>query len=105
MACESVSNVPSAQPSIKVQDAVTIAETALGGTLVSSIPPTVQYFVKDDGTLALTHVFHVSNTSTGAWYEAFVDAHSGKLVSVSDFVAHATVRAGLQLSQIKEAYR
>ncbi|KAK0421665.1 hypothetical protein EV421DRAFT_1915986 [Armillaria borealis] len=31
-----------------------------------------------------------SNEETNAWYEAFVDAHSGEILSVTDFVAQAT---------------
>ena len=39
----------------------------------------------------LTHVVQIENDETGAWFEAFVDAHTGEVVSVTDFVAHATV--------------
>lgn len=38
-----------------------------------------------------THVVQIQNDTTGTWFEAFVDAHSGDLVTVTDFVARASV--------------
>ncbi|THU99702.1 hypothetical protein K435DRAFT_658463 [Dendrothele bispora CBS 962.96] len=52
----------------------------------------LEYLVRPDGTIKLAHVFQVRNTSEGTWYEAFVDAHSGELMSVTDFVAEATYK-------------
>ena len=71
------------------------AEHELGGTHsnVTDPTPSLQYLAREDGSLALTHAFHVTNNTAGTYYEAFVDAHSGKLISVTDFVAQATVRA------------
>lgn len=68
-------------------------ELVLGGTHSSDIHPTpsVEYLATSDGSLALTHVFQVSNETAVSWYEAFVDAHTGELLSVTDYVAHATV--------------
>jgi extracellular elastinolytic metalloproteinase len=40
----------------------------------------------------LTHVVEVQDEATNAWFEAFVDAATGELVSVTDFVAQATYR-------------
>ena len=51
----------------------------------------LEYFVQPNGNVALTHVVQVENNSTGTYYEAFIDAHSGKLVSITDFVSHGTV--------------
>ena len=48
-----------------------------------------------DGSLALTHVVQIQNDETGAWFEAFVDAHTGELVQLTDFVAKASVRANI----------
>lgn len=53
--------------------------------------PSLQYFVKEDNSSVLTHAVQIRNESANAWYNAFVDAHSGELVSVVDYVAHATV--------------
>ncbi|CDO72836.1 hypothetical protein BN946_scf185002.g21 [Trametes cinnabarina] len=81
-----------ATPSIKVEDAVAAAEKHLKGTFESEeFPePTIEYFAKDDGSAALTYVVQVRNDTAGTWYEAFVDAHSGDLVSVTDFVSKAS---------------
>jgi extracellular elastinolytic metalloproteinase len=49
--------------------------------------------VKADNTAVLTHVVEVENDNTNAWFEAFVDAATGELVSVTDFVSKATYRA------------
>ena len=52
-------------------------------------PPSLEFFAKEDRTLALTHVIQVQNNDH--WFEAFVDAHSGEIVNIIDFVAHASV--------------
>jgi extracellular elastinolytic metalloproteinase len=48
--------------------------------------------VKADNTAVLTHVVEVEDDAAGTWFEAFVDAATGELVSVTDFVAKATYR-------------
>ena len=87
------SKAPSTTPTVEVSDAISAAEDLLGGTYDNSAypAPSLEYFAKEDGSFALTHVFHVTNDTAGTFYEAFVDAHSGELLSVTDFVAHATV--------------
>ncbi|TBU26937.1 Fungalysin metallopeptidase-domain-containing protein [Dichomitus squalens] len=83
------SNVPSTSPSISVEDAISKAESALSGKF-NEHPPTVEFVAKKDGSLSLTHVVQIQNDTTGAWFEAFVDAHSGALVQLTDFVAKAS---------------
>jgi extracellular elastinolytic metalloproteinase len=46
---------------------------------------------KSDKSAVLTHVVEVQDAETNAWFEAFVNAESGELVQVTDFVAQATV--------------
>ncbi|KAI0634676.1 Fungalysin metallopeptidase-domain-containing protein [Trametes polyzona] len=84
--------VVSTEPSVKVEDAIASAEELLKGKHdAENFPaPTLEWFAKDDGSIALTHVFQVRNEEAGTWYEAFVDAHSGDLVSVTDFVSKAS---------------
>ncbi|KAF9486110.1 hypothetical protein BDN70DRAFT_794602 [Pholiota conissans] len=79
----------STTPSISVESAISIAEKALDGTF-NNHPPTIEFFAKPDNTAVLTHVVQIQNDATGAWFEAFVDAHSGELVSVTDFVTRAS---------------
>ncbi|EIW51569.1 uncharacterized protein TRAVEDRAFT_176097 [Trametes versicolor FP-101664 SS1] len=79
-------------PSVAVADAIAAAEELLSGTHdAENFPePTLEWFAKEDGSVALTHVFQVRNEEAGTWFEAFVDAHSGDLISVTDFVSKAS---------------
>ncbi|KAK0439148.1 Fungalysin metallopeptidase-domain-containing protein [Armillaria borealis] len=43
-----------------------------------------------EDVMTLTHIVQVRNKETNAWYEAFVDAHLGEILSMADFVAQAT---------------
>ncbi|KAH9850436.1 Fungalysin metallopeptidase-domain-containing protein [Lenzites betulinus] len=85
------SSVPSTTPSISLEDAIAKAESALSGKF-NEHPPTLEFVVQKDGSLALTHVMQIQNDDTGAWFEAFVDAHSGEIVHLTDFVAKASYR-------------
>ncbi|KAF9446061.1 hypothetical protein P691DRAFT_794998 [Macrolepiota fuliginosa MF-IS2] len=78
-----------ATPSVSQEKAISIAEDALDGTH-NGQPASIQYIAKDDGSLVLTHSMQIQNKAKGTWYDAFVDAHSGELVHVTDFVAKAS---------------
>ncbi|KAH8107793.1 Fungalysin metallopeptidase-domain-containing protein [Cristinia sonorae] len=84
-------SVPSSTPSVTVDQAIAKAESALSGKF-NEHPPSVEFVAKEDGSMALTHVVQIQNDKTGAWFEAFVDAHTGDLVTVTDFVTKATYR-------------
>ena len=77
-------------PSITWKAALPAVESSLDGKH-NGLEPTLEYLVKPDGSIALTHVLQIRNEETNAWYEAFIDGHSGELISVTDFVAHASV--------------
>ncbi|KAG9217485.1 hypothetical protein CCMSSC00406_0008597 [Pleurotus cornucopiae] len=81
--------IASSTPSISLEKAVSIAENALEGKR-NEHPAGLEYYVTPGGSVVLTHVVQVQNEATDAWYEAFVDAHSGDVVSVTDFVADAS---------------
>ena len=83
--------VPSATPSISLDDAIASAESFLSGKF-NDHPATLEFVAKEDGSLALAHVVQIQNDETGAWFEAFVDAHSGDVIHLTDFVAKASVR-------------
>lgn len=83
-------SIASSTPSISLEAAIQAAEEALDGQY-NNHPASIQYFVKEDGSVALTHVMQIRNEAVGTWYDAFIDAHSGVLLHVTDFVAHATV--------------
>ncbi|KAF9008254.1 Fungalysin metallopeptidase-domain-containing protein [Cyathus striatus] len=84
-------SIASSTPSITVDAAISFAEKALSGKF-NQHPPTLEFLVKEDNTTALTHVMQIENDATGAWVEAFVDAHSGELLSITDFVTQASYR-------------
>ena len=86
--------VASTTPAVSSEDAIATAEQQLNATFdKENFPePTLEYITQEDGTLALVHVFQVRNEAEGTWVEAFVDAHSGDIVSITDFVAKASVR-------------
>ncbi|KAJ3514000.1 hypothetical protein NLJ89_g2625 [Agrocybe chaxingu] len=78
-------------PTLSVEEAIAAAEQTLDGKY-NDHPATLEYVVKADNTAVLTHVVQIENDETGAWVEAFIDAHSGDLVSVTDFVTKASYR-------------
>ncbi|KAH9029338.1 Fungalysin metallopeptidase-domain-containing protein [Lactarius deliciosus] len=73
-------------PSVSIDDAITTAERTLAG-IHDGHPPKLEFVVKPCGFAALTHVIQIHNKTAGTWYEAFVDAHDNKVISVTDFVA------------------
>ncbi|KAF5346158.1 hypothetical protein D9758_009961 [Tetrapyrgos nigripes] len=83
------SNIASSTPTVSLEDATATAEKALSGTF-NQHPATLEFLVKDDGSAVLTHVMQIQNEEAGTWFEAFVDAHSNELVSVTDFVSKAS---------------
>ncbi|OBZ71043.1 Extracellular metalloproteinase 5 [Grifola frondosa] len=85
-------SIPSITPSISVDDAISKAESALSGKF-NDHPPTIEFIAKQDGSVALAHVVQVQNNDVGVWFEAFVDAHTGDIVHITNFVAKAAYLA------------
>ncbi|RDB18624.1 Extracellular metalloproteinase MEP [Hypsizygus marmoreus] len=83
--------IASSTPSIMVEAAIAKAERALAGQY-NGHQISIQYLVKSDGSVALTHTIQIRNESAGTWYDAFVDAHSGELLHITDFVARSSYR-------------
>ena len=87
-------SIASATPKITSEAAIAAAEDALSATRVADAPaPVVQYFITDADHAVLTWVVHVETADLQHYYEAYVDAATGKVVSISDLVAQATYRA------------
>jgi len=63
-------------------------------------PAKLEYLANPNGHLSLVHVIQIQNETSGTWYEAFMDAHSdsGQLLSLTDFVSHATASTLSKLS-------
>lgn len=74
-----------------MKDVVPHLEESLDGKH-NDHPPSLEYLATEDGSVSLTHVVQIRNETTGTWFEAFVCAHTGKILSVTDFVSHASVR-------------
>ncbi|EJF58150.1 hypothetical protein DICSQDRAFT_110674 [Dichomitus squalens LYAD-421 SS1] len=86
------SKIADSTPAVAVEDAIATAEAQLNGKFdTENFPePTLQYFVKEDDSAVLVHAFQVRNEGAGTWYQAYVDAHTGELVSITDFVNKAS---------------
>ncbi|TFK62340.1 hypothetical protein BDN72DRAFT_395354 [Pluteus cervinus] len=80
------SAIAPSQPTFDLNQAITKAEGLLDGKH-NDITPTLEYLVRPNGTASLVHVIQIQNEGSNTWYEAFVDAHSGDLISITDFVA------------------
>lgn len=77
-------------PSVTVESVIPKVEKALNAKF-NGHPTTVEYLARDDGTVSLVHVIQVQNEEVNSWFEAYVDAHTGELISLTDFVAEASV--------------
>ncbi|KAF8625348.1 hypothetical protein AX15_005430 [Amanita polypyramis BW_CC] len=85
----STTKIASYKPSIGWKTVLPRIEVSLSGKY-NNHPPSLEYLVRPDGSAALTHVLQIQNKTDGTWYQAFIDAHTGELLSVNDFNAHAT---------------
>ncbi|KAF9026007.1 hypothetical protein BDZ89DRAFT_1067853 [Hymenopellis radicata] len=84
------SNIADSTPTIDVQSAISTVEDQLDGTFNGYTA--LNYLSLADGSVALTHAIQVQNEETNAWLEAYVDAHTGELLSVVDFVSDLTYK-------------
>ncbi|TFK97385.1 Fungalysin metallopeptidase-domain-containing protein [Pterulicium gracile] len=77
-------------PTISVEEATSIAEDELFGTFTGPAAR-LEYVAQKDGSAALAHVLQIRNEQESTWYKAFVDTHTGELISVVNFVAQAAL--------------
>ncbi|ESK87510.1 putative extracellular elastinolytic metalloproteinase precursor [Moniliophthora roreri MCA 2997] len=84
-------NIADSKATVDVNAVIAKIEMALDDKK-NDIEPTLEYLALEDGSVALVHVLQVQNEELNSWYEVYVDAHSGELLSVTDFVADATYR-------------
>ncbi|KAF8331552.1 Fungalysin metallopeptidase-domain-containing protein [Amanita rubescens] len=85
-------SIAPSQPTVSFESVLPYIEELLGGQF-NNHPPSLEYLVRPDMSVALTHVLQIQNTTDGTWYEAYICAHTGQLLSVNDFVAHASYTA------------
>ncbi|KAH9477316.1 Extracellular metalloproteinase MEP [Psilocybe cubensis] len=81
-----------ASPTVSWRSVLPQVEEVLEGKY-NGFNTTLEYLARADGSVALTHVVQIQNEETNAWYEAYIDAHSGELLSVTDFVNDASYTA------------
>ncbi|KAF8885323.1 Fungalysin metallopeptidase-domain-containing protein [Infundibulicybe gibba] len=74
----------------KVQSVIPRAEKVLQGKFNGHA--TLEYLSIGPGNIHLTHVVQIQNDNKGTWFEAYMDAHSGAFIAVTDFVAEASYR-------------
>ncbi|KZV62018.1 hypothetical protein PENSPDRAFT_642738 [Peniophora sp. CONT] len=85
------SDIASSTPSVSAEDAIKTAETALGASAADH-PTSLEYLALSDGSAALMHVVRVQDDDKGIAVDAYVDAHTNKLVSIVNFVTNLTYR-------------
>ncbi|KAK7038841.1 hypothetical protein VNI00_010471 [Paramarasmius palmivorus] len=84
-------SIPSSRPTVLLEDVVHGVEVSLNGKK-NGVQPTLEYLALQGGAAALVHVFQIQDEDAGIWYEAYVDAHSGELVSINDFGSDASYK-------------
>lgn len=85
-----IASIAPSQPTVSWKSVLPNIEELLGGQF-NNHPPSLEYLVRPDMSVALTHVLQIQNITDGTWYEAYICAHTGQLLSVNNFVAHASV--------------
>ncbi|KAF5332497.1 hypothetical protein D9611_005472 [Ephemerocybe angulata] len=94
--------IADSKPTVNLHDVVPKIEKQLEGTY-NNQPISLEYLALPDGSAALVHVIQIQNQEVNSWYEAFVDAHSGELLSITDFTADAAYRVlPIQKKDIRE---
>jgi len=82
--------IASSIPEIDESDAISAAESAMNAPY-NGYPVQIEYFAKEDGSVALVHCIQIQDADKAIWSEVYVDAHSGDVVSSTNFVAKASV--------------
>ncbi|CUA71508.1 hypothetical protein RSOLAG22IIIB_09638 [Rhizoctonia solani] len=84
-------SVAGAEPKLTKEEAIAKAESVTGAKY-NEWPTSLEYFAKDDDHIVLTHVVQVRNHESPEFYGVYVDANSGEVVNVIDFVIDASYR-------------
>ncbi|KAF6746897.1 metalloprotease [Ephemerocybe angulata] len=92
------------KPTIELQAVIPDIEKLLEGKY-NGHPSSLAYLARPDESASLVHVVQIENEETGTWYQAYVDAHDGQLLSAVDFVAHASYRVlPIQKQDLREGF-
>ena len=90
--CFHTAHIAPSKPTISLDDAIRIAEDMLDGKVLkaSTVANYLGYLAKEDGSAVLAYVFIIMDATISRRLQAFVDAHSGHLLSIEDMVFHAS---------------
>lgn len=86
----STAKIASNKPTLAASSLIAKVEAAFDATY-NNWPTSLHYLAQADGSVALVHAIQVQNEAINSWFEVYVDAHSGEILSTTDFVAEATV--------------
>lgn len=78
------------KPAFDVKSAIEIAEKMLDGDYNQRFR--LAYLARPDNSAILVYAIHIRNEEANTFYEAFVDAHTGELASLTNFVAGMAYR-------------
>ncbi|KAJ3512217.1 hypothetical protein NLJ89_g3646 [Agrocybe chaxingu] len=81
--------IASTRPTVAASTVISKVEAAFEGKY-NGFPIDLEYLARDDGSAALVHTIQVQNEEVNSWYEVYVDAHSGEILSATDYVADAS---------------
>ncbi|KAF5312513.1 hypothetical protein D9619_002331 [Psilocybe cf. subviscida] len=79
------------RPTVAASSVIAKVEAAFDANY-NQWPTSVHYLAQADGSAKLVHSIQMQNKEVNSWYEVYVDAHSGDILSVTDFVAEAAYR-------------
>ncbi|KAF8149160.1 Fungalysin metallopeptidase-domain-containing protein [Crassisporium funariophilum] len=83
--------IASSRPTISAKSVIAKAEAAFSGTY-NGFPTGLEYLAQADGSVALVHTVQIQNEEVNSWFEVYIDAHSGEILSVTDYVADASYK-------------
>ncbi|TFK68006.1 metalloprotease MEP2 [Pluteus cervinus] len=91
------------KPTLDVNTAISKAEEILQGQF-DGFTPSLGYLARPDGSANLVYIIQIRIEDTvdlaHGWFETFVDAHTGEVLSLTDFVAEAIVYNVIPFSKV-----
>ena len=83
--------IPSPNPNILLSSAIPAAELALS-SVHNNFPPITSYLLVSARTLALVHAIQIQNKDLGTSVRAYINAHSGAFMGLTEFVSKVDYR-------------
>ncbi|KAF9254205.1 hypothetical protein L218DRAFT_968344 [Marasmius fiardii PR-910] len=83
------SKIAASTPKLTAAEAISNAESKCGGSH-NGVTPALYYLARQDGSVALVYSVQIQSQPSdgGALLEVYVDADSGEVLSITNFVAH-----------------